>query len=62
MRQILLLCVCVSMLACSTDNKEEAKGVIPEHQLKVMEDAKNTEELMKKKLEDADKTIQEASE
>lgn len=62
MRQLLLITLCCAVFACSTDNKEEATGVIPEHQLKAMEEAKKTEELMKKKLEEADKKIQEAVE
>lgn len=62
MRQLIILSLCLAVFACSTDDKEEAKGVIPEHQLKAMEDARKTEELMQKKLEDTDRKIEDASE
>ena len=63
MRYAILITLCSLLFACGTDNKsepEKAKGVIPEHQLKAVEDAKKTEELMKKKLQETDKKIQEA--
>ena len=62
MRHIIFVLFCLLGVACSSDKKEEPKGVIPEHQLKALEDAKKTEELMKKKLEEANEKIQQASE
>jgi hypothetical protein len=59
----LLFCLvfCATLLAaCSQESDEKPTGVIPEHQLKAMEDAKKTEELMKKKLEEMDEAVEEA--
>ena len=53
--------MCFSLVACSSDKKEKPKGVIPEHQLQALEKAKATEEVMKKKMEEANKKIEEAS-
>lgn len=62
MRYFAIIITFCSILGCGTDNKEEPKGVIPERQLKAMEDAKKTEDLAKEKLEEMDKKIQEAAE
>ena len=62
MRQILFILLCISLFACSADKKEKATGVIPEQQLKALEDARKVEDLLKKEKEDADKKIQEATE
>lgn len=62
MRHLLIAAVFLSLIACSSDKKEEATGVIPEHQLQALEKAKQTEDLLKKEKEEMDKKIQDASE
>lgn len=61
MRQFIFVLLCLSVVACSSDKKEKPTGVIPEHQLQALEKAKETEDLMKKKMEEANKQIEDAS-
>ncbi len=43
---VVVLALTILSSACSNENKAEPKGVIPEHQLKALEKAKNTEQLL----------------
>jgi len=51
----------ISALSCSTKSEEEKKkpsGVIPEHQLKALEEAKKTDELLQKTFEERNKQLE----
>lgn len=60
MKTILLLLAITTLSSCSADKPEDAKGVIPKHQLEALEKAKAVEntllEASKKRMESPDGT------